>query len=272
MAGGFAVTKEPGTDRFAERFNRAGYTVVAFDYRHLGESGGQPRQVVRIGAQLADWDAAISFASTLPGGDESRIAIWGFSLSGGHVFRVAARHPELAAAIAQAPNADGRAATRNAMRHTTRRALLRLTGCGILDLVGGLLGREPRLVPLAGAPGTVAVLSTPDALDADKALNPENTYPEWQQAVAARSVLRLGSYRPGRGSSRIQCPLLVVAYEDDASALAAPAARAAERAPRGELVVMPGGHYEAFMDGHARTAQIELSFLRQHLFAESAER
>ena len=49
MAGGLAVTKEPGTDRFARRFHEAGFTVLAFDYRHLGESGGQPRQIARIG-------------------------------------------------------------------------------------------------------------------------------------------------------------------------------------------------------------------------------
>ena len=67
MAGGFAVTKEPGTDLFAKRFQDAGFAVLAFDYRHLGESGGQPRQIVRITDQLADWQAAIAFATTLPG-------------------------------------------------------------------------------------------------------------------------------------------------------------------------------------------------------------
>ena len=67
MAGGFAVTKEPGTDLFARRFCDAGFAVLAFDYRRLGESGGQPRQVVRIPEQLADWQAAIGFAATLPG-------------------------------------------------------------------------------------------------------------------------------------------------------------------------------------------------------------
>src|SRR5436305_11506788 len=55
MTGGFAVTKEPGTDMFARRFADAGFTVLAFDYRHLGESGGHPRQVQRVGEQLADW-------------------------------------------------------------------------------------------------------------------------------------------------------------------------------------------------------------------------
>ena len=54
MAAGLAVIKEAGTDRLARRFHDAGYTVLAFDYRRLGESGGVPRQLVRIGDQLAD--------------------------------------------------------------------------------------------------------------------------------------------------------------------------------------------------------------------------
>jgi fermentation-respiration switch protein FrsA (DUF1100 family) len=66
MAGGLAVTKEPGTDLFAQRFHDAEFTVLAFDYRRFGESGGQPRQIARIGEQHADWQAAIEFARTLP--------------------------------------------------------------------------------------------------------------------------------------------------------------------------------------------------------------
>src|SRR5207248_2160896 len=103
MAGGTAVTKEPGTDRFAERFQEAGYTVLAFDFRRLGESGGEPRQIVRAGDQQDDYDAAIEFARTLPGVDPGKIVIWGFSLAGGHVFPVAARNQQVAAAIAQTP-------------------------------------------------------------------------------------------------------------------------------------------------------------------------
>src|SRR3954447_8415737 len=111
MAGGFAVPKEPGTDLFARRFHEAGFDVLAFDYRGLGESGGRPRQVLRIGEQLADWDAAIAYAGTLPGVAPDRLALWGFSASGGHLLRVAARHPGLGAVIAQTPNVGGLAAT-----------------------------------------------------------------------------------------------------------------------------------------------------------------
>jgi pimeloyl-ACP methyl ester carboxylesterase len=265
MAGGGAVTKEPGTDPFAQRFHDGGFTVLAFDYRHLGESGGQPRQIVRMRDQLADWQAAIAFAPSLPGVDPTRVAIWGFSLSGGHVFRVAARNPQLAAAIAQTPNADGPAAARNAARYQTPLAMLRFTGRAVLDALGGLVGRPPRLVPLAGARGTVALLTTPDGIDGDRALNPDNRYPDWQQAVAARSTLSFGLYRPGRDAARVRSPLLVLVCDQDQSALAEPAARAAKRAPRGELVRMPGGHYEPFLGGHEQAAEAERSFLRRHL-------
>jgi len=266
MAGGMAVTKEPGTDPFARRFHEAGFTVLAFDYRHLGESGGQPRQVVSIRRHLADWDAALAHASAVPGVDPARVAIWGFSSSGGLVLDVAARHPGVAAAIAQTPLADGQAATRNALRHQRPLATLRLTGRGVRDALGGLRGREPVLVALDGTPGTVAVLTTPDAVDS-VALDPDGRYADWTRAVAARSALRIGFYRPGRRASRVGVPLLVVVCDQDQSALAGPAVRAAERAPRGELVRLTGGHYAPFAAEHERAVEAELSFLRRHLLS-----
>jgi dienelactone hydrolase len=265
MAGGGGVTKEPGTDLFAKRFNEAGFAVLAFDYRHLGESGGEPRQVVRIGEGLKDWQAAVEFAAGLPGVDPTRLAIWGFSLSGGHIFRVAARNPQLAAAIAQTANADGPAAGRSATRHQKPLAMLRVTARGLLDTLGGLVGGKPLLIPLAGEPGTVSMLTTPDGLDGDRALNPGNKYPEWQQEIAARSVLPIVLYRPGRDASRIQSPLLVLVCDQDQTAPPEPPARAANRAPRGELVRMSGGHYEPFLGGHEYAVEAELAFLNRHL-------
>jgi uncharacterized protein len=270
MTGGLAVTKEPGTDRFAARFHQAGFSVLAFDYRRLGESGGQPRQVVRLRDELADWKAAIEYARCLPEVDPARIAIWGFSLSGGHVFVVAARNPGLAAAIAQTPNADGPAATRNAARYQTRTAMARFTGRALLDAAAARLGRPPRLVPLTGEPGQVVMLTTPDGRETGRALNPGNRYPEWRQEIAARSALRGGFYRPGRYARRVSCALQVVVADHDQSALAPPSIRAARRAPRGELVTLPGGHYAPFLDAHEQAVAAELAFLRDHLSEHAA--
>jgi uncharacterized protein len=206
MAAGLAVIKEPGTDPLARRFHDAGYTVLAFDYRRLGESGGMPRQLVHIGDQLADWNAGIEFAAGLPAVDRDKVAIWGFSASGGHIFSVAAHNPCVAAAIAHSPLADGIDAMRNALPHTTPRALVRLAGRAAADAVTGLVGRDPLLVPLAGERGSVASLTTPDSRNGAAALNPGNRYPQWQQTVAARSAIRVGFYRPGRFASQIRCP------------------------------------------------------------------
>ena len=270
MAGGFAVTKEPGTDVFARRFHEAGFSVLAFDYRHLGESGGEPRQVARVGEQLDDWQAAIAYAGTLPEVDPGKVAIWAFSLSGGYIFPVAARNPQLAAAIAQTPNADGPAAARNAARYQKPLTMLHFTGRAILDALGSLIGRPPRLVPLVAEPGTVALLTTPDSQQTNEALNPGNKYPNWLQLVAARSALRVTFYRPARLASRVKVPLLVVVADQDQSALAAPSVAAAGRAPRAELVRVPGGHYAPFLEQHETVVEAELTFLRHHVLNQPA--
>ncbi|MFD7179494.1 alpha/beta hydrolase [Streptomyces sp. NPDC059904] len=269
MAPGGGVTKEPGTDPFAARFHAAGFGVLAFDYRRFGESGGAPRQILDIEEQLADWRAAIACAASLPAVDPARVAAWGFSASGGHIFQVAARAPQLAAAIAQTPLADGPVASRRAMAYQTPWGMLRLTVRGLLDAAGGLVGREPLLMPLAGPPGTVAMLTTPDGNEGDRALNPGNRYPDWWQEVAARSALSLSFYRPGRQASKARCPLLVVVCDQDRSALPGPAVDAARQAPQAEVVRLPGGHYAPFMDAHEPAVEAELAFLRRHLLGET---
>jgi uncharacterized protein len=269
MAGGLAVTKEPAGDRFARRFQDAGYTVLTFDYRRFGESGGEPRQVARVQDQIADWHAAVAFASELPDVDPARIAAWGFSVSAGYLFKVAAQNPAVAAVIAQSPLASGQAATNNALRHSTIPTALRLAGRGIRDAIGGRLGRPPLLIPLAGRPGEVAALTTPDAMDGDPVLNAGDVYPDWQQTVAARSALRIGFFRPERYISRVACPLLFVVCDQDRSCPAEPTVRVARRAPQSELVRVPGTHYAPFTGAHEQVVAAELSFLERHLLRES---
>jgi len=145
--------------------------------------------------------------------------------------------------------------------------MLRLTARAFADVLGRLAGRPPRLAPLNGRPGTVAFLTTPDAQQTGQALNPGNRCPDWHQEAAAGFALRLGFYRPGRDAPRVRVPLLVLACDQDKSALPGPAIAAAIRAPLGELVRFPGGHYQPFLDGHEEAVDAEISFLRRHLLA-----
>ena len=177
------------------------------------------------------------------------------------MLEVAAHGSGIAAAIAQTPNADGRPATRNAMRFQTSAALARTFGRALLDALGGRFGRPPRMIALDGPPGSVALLTTPDAVGGGDVLDPDGRYAGWQREIAARSLLPLASYRPGRSAARIACPLLVVVADDDRSALAAPAVAAAGVAPRGELVRVAGGHYAPFLAAHDEVVAAELAFL-----------
>ncbi|MFD5816742.1 alpha/beta hydrolase [Streptomyces sp. NPDC127038] len=272
MAGGTSVTKEPASDLFAARFNDAGFAVLAFDHRRFGESGGAPRQIVRFDEQVADWHAAIQYASGLPDVDPDMVSVWGFSLAGGHIFRVAADQPRLVCAIAQTPLVDGPAVAPHALRSMTPLAALRLFGRGVADVLGGLVGRPPLLVPAAGPRGAVASLTTPDAMDGDRALDPDRRHANWDQTVAARIALQIGTYRPGRQASRIRCPLLVVVCDQDQSVLPGPAIRAALNAPRSEVVHLTGSHYAPFLESHEQAVAAEISFLNRHLEPRDRDR
>ncbi|HEX5225106.1 MAG TPA: alpha/beta fold hydrolase, partial [Solirubrobacteraceae bacterium] len=89
LAHGFVGTVDSGLIPYAERFAAAGLHALAFDYRHFGNSGGEPRQLLSVRRQLEDYAAAIAFARTLDGVDPERIVVWGTSYSGGHVVPVA---------------------------------------------------------------------------------------------------------------------------------------------------------------------------------------
>src|SRR6266513_951351 len=82
---GLGATREYGLEPYAHRFADAGIAALVFTYRHFGDSDGEPRQLLDIERQLADWAAAIAYARSLDGIDRERIALWGTSFGGGHV-------------------------------------------------------------------------------------------------------------------------------------------------------------------------------------------
>jgi pimeloyl-ACP methyl ester carboxylesterase len=136
----------------------------------------------------------------------------------------------------------------------------------LADIVRTRLGGRPLTIPLAGRRGDLAMLTTPDAMDGGQALDPDGRY-EWDQTIAARSVMRLTWYRPGRGAAKVRCPMLVITARDDRSALAAPAVKAARRAPDAELVELEGGHYAPFQESYEQARDAALDFLDRHLRA-----
>ncbi len=257
MAHGFSATRDDGLPAYAEAFADAGYAALVFDYRHFGSSSGEPRQLLDIRRQQDDYRAAVAFARVTPGIDPEQIALWGTSFSGGHVLVVAAGDPRIAAVVAQAPYVD----SIPTMGLIPPKNVLRSAAEGLYDLIGARLGRPAHYLPAVAPPGGFAVMTQPEAVPGFAAIAPHGS--RWENRVAARVMLALTFYRPIRHAAKLTMPLLVSTCDADQITPPAAAAAAAERAPRGELLRYPHGHFEIYSDPRAKADQV--AFLSRHL-------
>jgi pimeloyl-ACP methyl ester carboxylesterase len=238
---GVGATREMRLDAFAERFARAGFAALAFTYRHFGDSGGSPRQLLSIKRQLADWDAAIAHVQTRGDVDGTRIAIWGSSFGGGHAITTASRHPELVAAVAQCPFTDGLASA----LALGPIASLKVLPVVARDLVALSRGSEPVMIPLAAPPGSPALMNAPDALPGYQAIIPEGM--DFRNEVAARTVPTMMRYRPGRAAKRVSMPILFCVADHDSVTPPAETLRYVQTAPRGEIKRYDAGHFDFYL-------------------------
>jgi uncharacterized protein len=265
MAHGLGGIRSAVLPLIAQRFAAAGIAALVFDYRHLGTSEGEPRGLIDIGKQRQDYRAAIAYVRQLPGIDPQRIAAWGTSFSGGHVLAVAADDPRLAAAVLQNPFVDGRAVVAATLRSAGRARAAVLAWQGLRDEARRLLGRTPHRIALAGPPGSLALMTTPDAVPGYASILPADPV-GFEAVIPARLVLRLGSDRPALKASQVGCPLLVCVCDQDVLAPPRPAVRVAQKAPRGELRRYPIGHFDLF--GGQWLEEVvgdQLTFLRRTL-------
>lgn len=267
MASGLSCVREQRLDAFAERFAEAGYAVLTFDYRHFGSSGGSPRFLMQAGRQRDDWRAGLAYVRSLESVDSARVAIWGFSLGGGSVQSLAIGEPGIAAAICVAPVVDG---LRTLLYIGGVRHVARLGLAGVRDALRALRGREPFLVPAAGPPGSSAVLACPGTLAEFEAVTPPGS--TWRNQLCARAVLA-PPYRLARKTIRISCPILYCLAEDDQVNPPALGIRAANGAPRGELLLYPGGHF-APLHGEVfeRVVADQVEFLGRQMAARTEGR
>jgi fermentation-respiration switch protein FrsA (DUF1100 family) len=260
LAHGFSATRHERIPAFAEHFAANGLASLCFDYRHFGDSEGNPRQLISIRRQLADWRAAVAFARGLDGIDAARIALWGSSFSGGHVITVAASDESIAAVIAQMPFTDGVAT----LRALGAKRVLRATPHAIIDSARGLVRLAPHYIPAVAAPGDVGMMTTADSEPGFASLVPPDS--TWRNEVTARTLLSVPFYRPGRRAKRVRAPLFVAVVKDDSLTPSQPAVRFAERAPHHEINEYPGGHFDPYTGPtFDRLVSDETKFLKVHL-------
>lgn len=248
MANGFSLTKHDGLVAYAEAFSEAGADVLAFDYRHFGDSPGMPRQRLRIAEQREDWRSAVRYARQ----EHQHVVTWGFSLGGGLALLHAATDGAVDAVIAVNPLADGM----HRARTTPLSLLVRLMPAVVADLAGRTTN-----VPVAGPPGARAAMNRPGEADGFAAVVGPGS--PWRNEVSAGVLVQTPWVRPHRHAERLKCPVWLCLSERDDSVSPRAIEQIAARAPHAQLRRYPHGHFGPLaLEVAAAVAAHQVDFLR----------
>ena len=240
---------------YAERLAAAGYAAFSFDFRHTGDSDGDPRNLVSPARQRADWEAALSGLRGRSDVATDRTVLWGVGLAGAGALAVAADDLRISGVVAQTPVLSGRAFLRD-------RGLAGVAGgllAGVRDRIQAAAGR-PHLVPVVDDPdgGRFALVSAPTAARGYRDLADEG----WDNRTPARSILSLWRHTNDDDWRRPTCPVLLVGGERDNLVGIDRVAAAAASLPDATLVRLPAGHFDLYDgDGLDRCVRHGVAFL-----------
>ncbi len=257
MNTGFGGTKDALLERYAMRFVEAGLSVLTYDYRHFGESEGEPRQLYDVSYQLDDLRAAIAYARCRREVDPEKIIIWGTSAAGGYGLAIAAEDARIAGVIAQCAGLDHEADSKMFMEREGISYFLRLFVHAQRDKGRSRFGLSPHTIPLVGAPGTTAVLSVPGVFDGYARLLGESE--TFQNEVCARLLFMGHGRDPSEAAQDLQCPVLLLVCEDDN--IVAPNSHLKVAAALGDRAVVksyPIGHFDIYEGEHFERAVQEM--------------
>ncbi|WP_123024414.1 alpha/beta fold hydrolase [Mycolicibacterium stellerae] len=270
LAHGFSGTMDWIVPEFAARFADGGLAALIFDYRFLGESEGEPRQLIISSRQRDDLRRAVDYVRSRTDIDASRVALWGTSLGGNHVLTLAQEDPTIAAVVANVPAVDMFSGIRGRyvpphMRMPMRKivgATMRLLGAAILDQARGALGLAPFYIEVFGRLGHAA-FSDPDLTDLFAAV--EQNAPSWRNRVTPRFLLTAPRYRDG-SFGRIAAPLMVTVARDDEVMSTSFIKEKVAQAPHHQIREYPVRHFDMY-HGAVRdeVAADHLAFLQLHL-------
>lgn len=260
LAHGFGANHTMAIGRYERHFAAAGIATLAFDYRHLGESEGLPRQRLSPRRHRQDLAAAVDFARGLAEVDAGRVGLWGTSLGAMHALLVAADRRDVAAVVVQCPIVHGPAA----LRRMGLAPMLRLGPAIAEDMARRLVRRGHRYVPIVGPPGGLAAVTVPGADEGwNSTVDPGGVF---ENRVAAASTLEIGITSAKRAARRISAPLLVCVSRRETLIDPRHAEDVARRATRGEARVYDGGHFDIYHQPLLNQLLADqTAFLKRHL-------
>ncbi|KAI8463648.1 MAG: alpha/beta-hydrolase [Monoraphidium minutum] len=259
---GMGGQRDTGLHKYSTYFADAGLAVFTFDYRTFGGSDGEPRHWVSPGRHIEDWRAAVDFVTgqgsdpaardphqqaLLDAVDSDRIVLWGTSFGGGHALSIApSLGPRIKAVIAQVPHLNATSATLQSVKSRGIPKSLRMLLLGLKDKARHALGLPPVYVPLAGPPGSMALMQL---IEEDwthyTATRPKQPQGGWRNMACARlsAELTLKKYSPIKFIGDIEAPVLLVASTQDQLCPFDQVQAAVRLAKRGSLISRDVSHF-----------------------------
>lgn len=267
MAHGFSAVKEMYLDRYAEAFAAGGLAALVFDNRGFGASDGQPRQHIDPWQQVRDYRDAITFTGTLAQVDATQIGVWGSSYSGGHVLVLGAIDRRVKCVVSQVPLISGH---RNARRLIRADFIAAVQAQFDADRRARYTGQPRAMIAVvAQDPTAPCALATPDSWQWFTETG-KTRAPAWRNEVTLQSVEMFTEYEPGAYVEWIApTPLMMVVAARDHLTVADEALAAYNRAlePK-RLVLLPGGHFDAYVKDFHTASGAACDWFRAHLAVE----
>lgn len=266
MADATAAVKEMVEAKYAEKLAAAGIAALAFDFRYLGESEGQPRNQIIYYDQHEDLRTAVTFLSEQPEVDANRIGIWGISNGGGHVLHLAAFDKRIRAAVAVVPLGMNYESIEPFMGPE---GMKQFYGYLNRDRAGRFHGRPPAYLALVSRGSTDALFPNPAAYNYYMTTAAKQA-PNFRNQVTLSSVEKNLEFDPGASVHLISpTPLLMICAEGDMAMPAGQAmAKAFQRAGEPKrLITIPCAHTDVFENDAAfsQAANASADWFRQYL-------
>jgi fermentation-respiration switch protein FrsA (DUF1100 family) len=269
MAHGFSATRHMGLAGFADVFSAAGFAVLIYDHRCLGDSDGEPRQEINPWAQARDYRYALRWLAEQPGIDGDRLAVWGSSFSGGEVMVVGAIDPLAKAVIANAPFAglgskidpaelEGRFAA-------MRSALEDESGAGPADSTDPPIGPMP-VVREPGDETTPAFLPQPESTAWFSSVGGEGS--SWHNTFTLKGLSGDAPFDPSVAAPFVAPKpfLMVVATEDRVAAAEVALAVFETVGEPKQLALVEGDHFVPYSGvGLEQASTVARDFLVKYL-------
>jgi len=263
MNHGFGGTRDMLLEKYAIHFQDAGMAVLTFDYRHFGESDGEPRQLFAIKSQLEDCTVAIDYARSRSEINPDKIGIWGTSAGGGYGLAIAAKDKNIACICAQVAGLDIHEDGKLALKREGLGFFLRLFMHAQRDKGRSRFGFSAHKIPIVGKPGTLAMIVAPGAYEGYTKLAQTGIVNE----VCARAILTTGGYNPVKYAKDVHCHVLIQVCEKDN--LVSP--KSAEKVSgilgeKAEVKRYPIGHFDIYTSDHFEQAvRDQVEFFKKHL-------